>query len=57
LTVEGNRDKFLTANIGGDGSEPFGIPPAVFLYGPVANIATNYGASGSFTANGSLENE
>lgn len=54
LSVQGNRDKFLLANIGNQGEGVFGTPALVMLYGPDANIGTNYGTGGNFTVVGDV---
>jgi hypothetical protein len=55
LTVVSNRRKFINAdlsaaNLGTDGSAPFGSPPPIYLtvVGPPINFLTNKGSGGNF---------
>lgn len=53
LSVQGNRDKFLLANIGNQGEGVFGTPALVMVYGGSTTI-NNYGYGGGFTLVGSV---
>jgi hypothetical protein len=56
LSVSANRDKFLAANIGSDGSGPTGSQPLLCMYGDAAtwNAGTNRGSGGDFTMTGAV---
>lgn len=60
LSVSANRDKFLAANIGADGSGPTGVQPLVYLTGNAAAwnsvSGLNLGTGGAFTMTGEVAN-
>jgi hypothetical protein len=47
-TKAANLAKFLPANIGNRGQNVFGSDPLVMLYGPAADIGTNFGTGGDY---------
>lgn len=56
LSVSGNRDKFLTANIGNQGEGVFGVPALCMWYGAAANwnAGKNWGTGGDFNMVGAV---
>jgi hypothetical protein len=59
ISIEANRRKFVTGGIkpvdlGGDGSDPTGTAPLIFMSGDTDTWHTNKGSGGGFTENGAL---
>lgn len=58
-SVTANRRKFITssgrpANLGDDGSNPFGVQPEIYFRGDASSFDTNLGDGGAFTTTGTL---